>query len=99
MTMIKDLQNNPDWKPSYGEKIGSIHFRNGHLHAVCDPKTGYCETHYDEIDPMESPLSLVKHMSQSNLGKGVLIMGAGLIIDQLLTGGQVRKSITKSLLG
>ena len=89
----------PKWKQSNGEKIDSIHFRNGHLHAVCDPRTGLCEIHYDEIDPMESTLSLVKHMSQSNIGKAVLVTGAGLLLDQLLTGGKVRKSISKSLLG
>lgn len=93
------FKNNPDWKPSLGEKLGMIHYRNGHQHAVCDPNTGICTIHSDEIDPHESIQSMFKHMAQSNTGKGVIFLGAGLLLDQLLTGGQVRKSIIKSLLG
>ena len=72
---IEDFRNDSNWTPSLGEKLGKVHFRNGHEHAVCDPITGICEIHYDEIDPHESPESLVKHMWESNLGKGVLIAG------------------------
>lgn len=96
---IEDFQNDPSWKLSLGEKIGKIHYRNEHWHAEIDPSTGYSDIHYDEIDPHESPTSLVKHMNQSKLGKTALIAGAGLILDQLLTGGKVRKSFVKSLLG
>ena len=95
---IEDFQNDPNWKPSFGEKLGKVHFRNGHQHAVCDPNTGLCEIHYDEHDPNKSLISLFKHMKQSDLGKAVLITAGGLLLDQLLTGGQVRKAVFKSLL-
>ena len=52
---IEDLENDPNWKRSLGEKLGKIHFRQGHDHAVCDPITGICEVHYDEIDLMNHP--------------------------------------------
>lgn len=94
---IEYFQNDPNWKPSIGEKLGKIHFRNGHQHAVYDPNTGLCEIHYDEHDPYESLTSLFKHMKKSDLGKAVLLIGGGLILDQVLTGGQVRNSIIKSL--
>ena len=94
---IEDLENDPNWKSSLGEKLGKIHFRNGHYHAVCDPRTGMCDVHYDPIDPHESLVSLVKHMDQSNLGKFVIYSILGLIADQVLTNGTIRKSIIKSL--
>lgn len=96
---IEDFENNPDWKPSFGEKLGKVHYRNKNWHAEIDPNTGYGDIHYDKIDPYESVTSLLKHMYQSKLGKAVLIGGAGLILDQILTGGKVRKSLIKSLLG
>ena len=94
MTTIKDLENDPDWIPSLGEKLGKIHFRNGHYHAECDPKTGRCEIHYDEIDPFEKPPeSIVNHMWESSLGR-VTLVGAGLaIIDELFNKGQGRKAL------
>jgi len=92
---IEDLENDPNWERSLGEKIGKVHFRNGHDHAVCDPITGICEIHYDEIDPHESPKSLVKHMWDSNLGKGTLIVGGLTILDQILNKGKLRKSLFK----
>lgn len=94
---IEDFENDPNWKQSFGEKLGQIHFRNGHDHAVCDPSTGICGIHYDEHDPHESFTSLFKHMKESDLGKAVLLIGGGLILDQFLTGGKVRNSIIKSL--
>ena len=94
---IEDFRNNPNWTPSFGEKLGKVHFRNGHNHAECDPNTGVCETHYDKHDPYESLTSLFKHMKESDLGKAVLLVSAGLILDQVLTGGQVRNSLLKSL--
>jgi hypothetical protein len=94
---IEDFQNNPSWIRSIGEKLDKIHFRNGHWHAECDPKTGICKTHYDKDDPYESITSLIKHMSASNLGLSVLlVVGIG-VLDQVLTGGQIRKSVLKSL--
>ncbi|MGI0063870.1 MAG: hypothetical protein ACREAL_03255, partial [Nitrosopumilaceae archaeon] len=93
---IEDFQNDPSWKPSLGEKLGKVHFRNGHSHAVCDLNTGLCEIHYDKHDPYESLTSLFKHMKESDLGKAVLLVSAGLILDQVLTGGQVRNSLLKS---
>ena len=48
---IEDFQNDSSWKLSLGEKLGKIHFRNGHEHTVCDLTTSICEIHYDEIDP------------------------------------------------
>jgi len=93
--LIEDFQNDSNWKPSLGEKLGKIHFRNGHEHAVCDPITGICEIHYDEIDPHESSESLVKHMWESNLGKGVLITGGIAILDQIFNGGKLQKSLFK----
>lgn len=94
---IEDFQNDPSWTRSLGEKLGMIHFRNGHLHAECDPKTGTCTIHHDEDDPHESLTSLIKHMADSNLGLAVLVtLGLG-IADQALTGGQIRKTLLKSL--
>jgi len=97
---ITDFQNDPNWYPSVGEKFGMAHYRNGNFHAECDPQTGNCSTHYDEHDPNESLTSLFQHLKQSDLGKVVLVVGAvgiGLVLDQVLTGGQVRNSLLKSL--
>ena len=94
---IEDFENDPNWERSFGEKIGKIHFRNGHDHAVCDPITRICEIHYDEIDPHESPESLVKHMWGSNLGKGTLVVGGVAVLDQIFNGGKLRKSLFKYL--
>lgn len=94
---IEDFQNDPSWIRSVGEKLNKIHFRNGHWHAECDPKTGMCNIHYDKDDPYESLTSLIKHMSASNLGLSILaIVGLG-IADQALTGGQIRKTLLQSL--
>ena len=96
---IEDFVNDPKWKQSFGEKLGKIHYRNKNWHAEFEPSTGYGDIHYDEIDPTELVASLLKHMYQSKTGKEVLIAGAGLLLDQILTGGKVRKSIIKSLFG
>jgi len=73
--IVKTLEylNNPDWHISAGEDYGKIHFRNKHRHVLIDPNTGTDTEHYDDIDPNESPESLVKHMWQSKKGKKVLI--------------------------
>src|SRR5438093_315583 len=95
---IEDFENDRSWTHSLGEKLGMIHFRNGHSHAECDPKTGRCSIHYDKDDPYKSITSLVKHMSGSQLGLTVLvIVGVG-VLDQVLTGGQIRKTLLRSLL-
>ncbi len=75
---IEDYQNNLNWKPSVGEKLDKVHFRNGHLHAECDSKTGNCATHYDEHDPYESVTEFAKHVWKSDLGKA-LIIGGGVL--------------------
>ena len=93
MYTIKDLENNPDWIPSIGEKLDKIHFRNGHYHAECDPKTGFCEIHYDKDDPHESIKSLFKHLADNNSGKVLLAIAGVAILDQVFTGGKIRKSI------
>ena len=90
---IEDFENDPSWTPSFGEKLGMIHYRNGHWHAECDPNTRICTIHYDEHDPSESPTSLVKHMSQSNLGAGVLVIGAIAVLDHIFNHGKLRKSL------
>ena len=97
---IEDFKNDPNWRPSFGEKLDKIHFRNDHYHAVCDPNTGICEIHYDEIDPHKSPSSLVKHMWDSDLGKVALIAGAigtATVLDEVFNDGKLRKSIAKHL--
>lgn len=78
---IENLQCDPSWKPSLGEKLGMIHYRKNHWHAECDPNTGICYLHYDEHDPHESLTSLVKHMAASNLGSVVLLGTAVLALD------------------
>ena len=80
----------------FGEKLGKIHYRSGQNHAECDPNTGECSTHYDTFDPHESLTSLFKHMKESDLGKAVLLIAGRLILDQVLTGGQIRNSLLKS---
>ena len=93
-TRIEDFENDPAWKKSIGEKLSKIHFRKDHWHAECDPETGFCSIHYDKDNPNESITSLVKHLSDSKSGKlvlGVFVVG---ILDQLLNGGKLRKSIT-----
>jgi len=94
MTTIKELENDPNWIPSLGEKLDKVHFRKGHYHAECNTKTGECEIHYDEIDPFEKPPeSILNHMWQSNLGK-VTLVGAGLaIIDEVFNKGRGRKEL------
>lgn len=94
---INDFQNDPEWKPSLGEKLGMIHYRNGHWHAECNPKTGICSIHYDSIDPHESLTSLVEHMSESKLGATVLAIVVVGTLDQIFTGGQLRKAFLKSI--
>ena len=97
---IEDFQNDPSWKPSLGEKLGMMHFRNGHLHAECDQNTGICSIHHDEHDPHESPISLVKHMLQSPLGALVLgAVGAGAFFlgDEVFNDGKIRKKAKKFL--
>lgn len=96
---IEDFQNDPSWKLSIGEKLRMIHFRNGHYHAECDQNTGICKIHYDEHDPYESPISLVKHMLQSPLGALVLGTSALLVGDAVLNDGKIRKKATKFLFG
>jgi len=74
-----------------------IHFRNGHWYAECNSFTGECKIHYDKVDPHKSITSLVNHMSESNLGLSVLaVIGVG-VLDQIFTGGQLRKSLLGSL--
>ncbi len=94
---IEDFENDPSWIRSAGEKIGKIHFRKEHYHAECDPKTGFCSIHYDKHDPHKSITSLVNHLGDSNSGKiilGIVVVG---ILDQIFTGGAIRKSLLKSL--
>jgi len=94
---IEDFENDPTWTRSFGEKLDRIHFRKGNLHAECDPKTGICSIHYDKHDPHKSISLLINHLADSNSGKvllGIVIVG---IIDQLLTDGQIRKSLLSSL--
>lgn len=81
---INDLINDPNWIQSFGEKLGMIHFRNGHQHVECDPCTGFCSVHFDEYDPRESISSLLKHMWNSDLGKLVLVGVGGLLMKKLL---------------
>lgn len=92
---IKQLEKDPTWNRSLGEKLDKIHFRKGNLHAECDPITGICEIHQDKIDPHESVLSLLKHMAESNGGKVVLGVIVAGVLDQVLTGGTLRKSLLK----
>ena len=94
---IEDFENDPAWTSSLGEKLGMIHFRNGHWHAECDPATGLCTIHYDEHDPHESPTSLAKHMSESKLGAGVLLVGAIAVLDHIFNDGKLRKKAKKFL--
>ena len=95
MYRIDDFENNPSWIRSIGEKLDQIHFRKGHWHAECDHNTGLCSTHYDEHDPYESPSSLVKHLAEGDTGKLVLGIALAGILDQIFTGGQLRKLILK----
>ena len=69
---LLDIMNDPKWQLSLGEDYNKIHFRNKHHHLMFDPVTGNTPIHYDEIDPHESPESLVKHMWQSKKGRKVL---------------------------
>lgn len=94
---LQDFQQDPSWTQSFGEKLTMIHFRNGHWHAECNSFTGECKIHYDKVDPHKSITSLVNHMSESNLGLSVLaVIGVG-VLDQIFTGGQLRKSLLGSL--
>ena len=88
---IKQLENDPAWSHSLGEKLHKIHFRKGKLHAECDPSTGICRIHQDRADPHESMLSLLTHMAQSNGGKIVL----GVIVAGILDQAFYRRGNTK----
>ena len=94
---IKDFGNDPTWTRSIGEKLGIIHFRNGHWHAECEPPTGICKIHYDKHDPHESMTSLIKHMLDSYLGTVVLVSAGIAVLDQIFTGGQIRRAVLRSL--
>ena len=72
---IEYYQNNPNWRSSIGEKLDKVHFRNGHWHAECDPRTGICTTHYDKHDPHESYTELTKHVLESDSGKALVVGG------------------------
>lgn len=89
MRNIRYYQNNPHWKRSLGEALDKIHFRNGHYHAVCDPVTGLCNVHQDRHDPHESLESLLRHMWDSDVGKGTLVGGGLLLL--LLTAALIAK--------
>jgi len=94
---LQDFQQDPSWTQSLGEKLTMIHFRNGHWHAEYNSFTDKCKIHYDKDDPHKSVTSLVNHMADSNLGLSVLaVVGVG-ILDQIFTGGQLRKSLLGSL--
>ena len=78
MAGIEYYENNPSWSPSLGQDITKIHFRNGHLHVVCDSNTNKCSEHYDEHDPHESVSSLLKHLAtnkyvQAGVALGVIV--------------------------
>lgn len=79
--ILKTLEymNDPNWYLSLGEDSNKIHFRNKHYHALIDPVTGVDSIYYDEIDPYESPGSLVNHMWESKKGKKVIkgVIAAG----------------------
>lgn len=92
---IKQLKEDPTWSRSLGEKLDKIHFRKGNLHAECDATTGICKIHHDKHDPHESISSLLKHMAESNGGKVVLGVIVAGVLDQVLTGGTIRKSLLK----
>lgn len=92
---IKQLENDSAWSRSLGEKLNKIHFRKGNLHAECDADTGICKIHQDKTDPHESISSLLKHMAESNGDKVVLGVVAAGILDQVFTGGAIRKSLLK----
>ncbi len=80
---ITDYHNDPNWKSSFGEKLNMTHFRNGHLHAECNPVTGNCSTHYDKHDPYESLPELARHLWKSDLGK-ILVIGGGIALGLAL---------------
>ncbi len=92
---IKQLENDPEWKRSLGEKINKVHFRKGDQHAECDSTTGICKIHEDKTDPHESISSLLKHIAESDGGKVVLGVVVAGILDQVFTGGTIRKSLLK----
>lgn len=92
---IENFQNDPSWILSIGEKLDKVHFRQGHLHAECDSQTGFCTIHYDEHDPHESLSSLINHLLDSNSGKLLIGIAVAGIIDQVLIGGSIRKSLMK----
>lgn len=94
---ITDFQNDPSWTRSIGEKLDKIHFRRGHEHAECDPQTGFCTIHYDEHDPHESFSSLFNHLLDSDSGKMLIGITVAGILDQILTGGSIRKSLLKAI--
>ena len=93
---IENLQNDPSWTRSIGEKLDKIHFRRGHMHAECDPRTGFCSVHYDKHDPSESFSSLINHLIGSDSGKVLVGIAVAGILDQILTGGSIRKSLLQS---
>ncbi len=70
--MTSEVTSINNWSLSSGEDYSKIHFRNKHYHALIDPETGIDSVHYDEINPYESPESLLKHMWQSKRGKKVI---------------------------
>ena len=63
MPGMEYYENHPSWNLSLGQDITKTHFRNKHLHAVCDSKTNKCSEHYDKYDPHESTSNLIKHLA------------------------------------
>ncbi len=51
------------------------HFRHDHFHAECPIGSDMCKVHYDPIDPHASPLDMIRHFVDSDLG-GAITVGA-----------------------
>ena len=99
MIRREDLEGDSTWRRSMGEKFWLPNFRKGRYHAVCTCSTGYCSIHQDKHDPYESLTSLIQHLLDNKLIRGLIVGGiAGVAADQILNDGKVTRAISRKVL-
>ncbi len=92
------IESDPMWIQSVGADTSKIHWRNGKLHAMCNPNDTVCEIHEDEHDPNDFPVGTVKHLWDWNklgtVGIGLLTLYT---VDQLFNDGKITRKVRREL--
>lgn len=92
------IENDPKWISSIGPDLKKLHWRNGKLHAICNPEDDICVIHEDKHDPYEFPIGTVQHLWDWNkigtIGIGLLTLYA---FDKTFNNGKLTKKVRKEL--